>query len=92
MVELARALMASGWLAPNHEWPSTPTTLQPGEDLLPMLADAAQCSASLAEHTKQPIERIAKDTQRDHYLNAVDAKAYGLVDEILERPPKEKKK
>jgi ATP-dependent Clp protease protease subunit len=46
----------------------------------------------LADHTKQPIERIAKDTQRDHYLNAVDAKAYGLVDEILERPPKEKKK
>ena len=46
----------------------------------------------LAEHTKQPIERIAKDTQRDHYLNSVDAKAYGLVDEILERAPKEKKK
>ena len=46
----------------------------------------------LADHTKQPIERIARDTQRDHYLNAVDAKAYGLVDEILERPPKEKKK
>lgn len=46
----------------------------------------------LAQHTKQPIERIAKDTQRDHYLTSVDAKAYGLVDEILDRPAKEKKK
>jgi ATP-dependent Clp protease protease subunit len=46
----------------------------------------------LARHTGQPIERIAKDTQRDHYMNAVEAKAYGLVDEILDRPPKERKK
>ncbi len=46
----------------------------------------------LARHTGQPVERIAKDTQRDHYLTSEDAKAYGLVDEILDRPPKEKKK
>ncbi len=52
MVELARALIASGWLAPSHEWPSIPTSLKPGDDLLPMLADAVQCSASLPEHTK----------------------------------------
>ncbi|MCA9059379.1 MAG: ATP-dependent Clp protease proteolytic subunit [Planctomycetaceae bacterium] len=46
----------------------------------------------LADHTKQPIERIAKDTQRDHYLTSAEAQAYGLVDEILERQVKEKKK
>lgn len=46
----------------------------------------------LARHTGQPVERIAKDTQRDHYLTSAEAKAYGLVDEILQRPPKEKKK
>jgi len=46
----------------------------------------------LASHTGQPIDRIAKDTQRDHYMNAVEAKAYGLVDEVLERPPKERRK
>jgi len=45
----------------------------------------------LAQHTKQPIERIAKDTQRDHYLTAVEAKAYGLVDEVLERTLDKKK-
>jgi ATP-dependent Clp protease protease subunit len=46
----------------------------------------------LARHTGQPIERIARDTQRDHYLTSVDAKAYGLVDEILDRPAKERRK
>jgi len=37
----------------------------------------------LAQHTGQPIERIAKDTNRDHYMTAVEAKEYGLVDGIL---------
>lgn len=37
----------------------------------------------LSEHTGQPLEVIAKDTDRDRYLNAVQAKEYGLVDEIL---------
>lgn len=37
----------------------------------------------LADHTGQPIERIAKDTDRDRYLTAAEAKEYGLVDDIL---------
>ena len=37
----------------------------------------------LAHHTGQPIERIAKDTDRDFYMNAEEAKDYGLVDDIL---------
>lgn len=41
----------------------------------------------LASHTGQPIERIAKDTDRDRYLTALEAKEYGLVDEILTKPP-----
>lgn len=41
----------------------------------------------LASHTGQPVERIAKDTDRDRYLNAAEAKEYGLVDEILTKPP-----
>ena len=39
----------------------------------------------LANHTGQPIERIAKDTDRDRYLTANEAKDYGLVDDILTR-------
>jgi ATP-dependent Clp protease protease subunit len=46
----------------------------------------------LARHTGQPVSRIAKDTQRDHYMTSAEAKAYGLVDEILQRPPKDVKK
>jgi len=37
----------------------------------------------LAEHTGQAIERIAKDTDRDFYMSAEEAKAYGVVDDIL---------
>ena len=37
----------------------------------------------LAEHTGQPIEQIAQDTDRDFYMTAEEAKAYGVVDDIL---------
>jgi ATP-dependent Clp protease, protease subunit len=37
----------------------------------------------LARHTGQPVERIARDTDRDFILDAEQARAYGLVDEIL---------
>ncbi|HEX3998500.1 MAG TPA: ATP-dependent Clp protease proteolytic subunit [Pirellulales bacterium] len=43
----------------------------------------------LADHTGQPIERIAKDTDRDRYLTAAESKEYGLVDDILTKPPKQ---
>ncbi len=41
----------------------------------------------IAEHSGQKIEKIAEDTDRDFFLNAQEAKEYGLVDEILKRPP-----
>ncbi|HUE70234.1 MAG TPA: ATP-dependent Clp protease proteolytic subunit [Pirellulaceae bacterium] len=41
----------------------------------------------LARHTSQPIERIAKDTDRDYFLGAEEAKKYGVVDEILSKMP-----
>lgn len=36
--------------------------------------------------TGQPMEKIEHDTDRDFWLNPTDAKAYGLIDEILDRP------
>jgi ATP-dependent Clp protease protease subunit len=42
----------------------------------------------LAKHTGQPIEVIARDTDRDRYLTALQAKDYGLVDEVLSKPPR----
>jgi len=41
----------------------------------------------LAKHSGQPIERVAKDTERDRYLSAVQAKEYGLVDEVVGHMP-----
>jgi ATP-dependent Clp protease protease subunit len=39
----------------------------------------------MAKHTGQPIERIEKDTDRDNFLSAADAQAYGLIDKVLEK-------
>jgi len=41
----------------------------------------------LAEHTGQPLEKVQKDTDRDFYLSAGEAKKYGLIDEVI-RPKK----
>ncbi|HOA35951.1 MAG TPA: ATP-dependent Clp endopeptidase proteolytic subunit ClpP [Bacillota bacterium] len=41
----------------------------------------------LASHTGQPVERIARDTDRDFFISAEEAKEYGLVDEILVHRP-----
>jgi ATP-dependent Clp protease protease subunit len=41
----------------------------------------------IAAHTGQPFDRIAKDTDRDFFLGAEEAKAYGVVDDILMKPP-----
>ena len=40
--------------------------------------------AILASHTGQPLERIQTDTDRDRFMEASEARAYGLVDEVLE--------
>lgn len=42
----------------------------------------------VSEHTGQPMERIARDSDRDFYLDALAAKEYGLIDEILTRSEK----
>ncbi len=37
----------------------------------------------LAKHTGQDLERIAQDTDRDYFMSAVEAKEYGIVDEVF---------
>jgi ATP-dependent Clp protease protease subunit len=41
----------------------------------------------LSSHTGQTVEKIAKDTDRDFFLSPEEAKEYGLVDDILTKPP-----
>jgi ATP-dependent Clp protease protease subunit len=42
----------------------------------------------LANHTGQTYEKIDKDSDRDYWLRASEAKAYGLIDEVLDRNSK----
>ena len=41
----------------------------------------------LAERTGQPLEKIERDTDRDYFLEADEAKAYGLVDQVIAKRP-----
>ena len=45
---------------------------------------SAKCMAILAQHTGQPYEKIKRDSDRDYYMTAQEAKEYGIVDEVLE--------
>ena len=42
----------------------------------------------MAKHTGQPVEIIKRDTERDFFMDAKEAVAYGLVDQVLEIPQK----
>jgi ATP-dependent Clp protease protease subunit len=39
----------------------------------------------IAERTGQPIEKVEKDTDRDYFMSAQEAKEYGIIDSIIER-------
>jgi ATP-dependent Clp protease protease subunit len=46
----------------------------------------------LAEHTGQPVEKIAAETERDRYMSADEAREYGLIDEVLQEEEKKEDK
>lgn len=50
-----------------------------------LLRTKAKMNKILAEKTGQPLEKIEKDTERDYYMTAEEAKEYGLVDQVLEK-------
>ena len=60
---------------PRPEW-----NLIPPKEILRLREELNQI---ISHHTGQPIERIAEDTERDRYMTAVQAKEYGLIDEVL---------
>lgn len=39
----------------------------------------------LADNTHQPLEKIYEDTERDNFLSAIEAKEYGLIDDIIKK-------
>lgn len=46
----------------------------------------------LAEHTGTSVDKIGKDSDRDYYMTALEAKAYGIVDHVIEFKAREAKK
>jgi ATP-dependent Clp protease protease subunit len=52
-----------------------------------ILKTREQLNRILAEKTGQPLEKIERDTERDYYLSADEAKEYGLVDEVIAKRP-----
>ena len=48
-----------------------------------ILKTRAKLNRLLAEHTGKSIEEIEKDTERDNYLTAEEACAYGLIDKVI---------
>jgi ATP-dependent Clp protease protease subunit len=48
-----------------------------------ILASKKRLNEIMAECTNQPLEKIAADSERDFYMSAEEAKAYGLIDEVI---------
>lgn len=42
----------------------------------------------LVRHTKQPLKKIEADTERDFYMSGEEARAYGIIDDVVTRGPK----
>lgn len=57
-------------------------------EAMEILDNRKKLAEILAHHTGQTFERIMKDWERNFYLSAEEAKAYGLVDAVVTRPPK----
>lgn len=55
-----------------------------------ILKERSRLNEILVKHTGQPLSVIEKETDRDRYFHADDAKAFGLVDEVLQKPDAKK--
>ncbi len=50
-----------------------------------ILKTREQLNRILAERTGQPLERIARDTERDYYMTAQETQEYGLIDQVISK-------
>jgi ATP-dependent Clp protease protease subunit len=57
-----------------------------------VLNEKATLNQILSKHTGRPEDQIEAETERDHYFTAIEAKEFGLVDEVLAKITEEKKK
>jgi ATP-dependent Clp protease protease subunit len=100
----AAVILAAGTKGKRHALPHAKVMLhQPWGGITGQAADIkiqaeevlkakAMINEILAEHTGQPIDKIAAETERDRYMTAEEAKQYGLIDEVLHKEEKKKEK
>ena len=50
-----------------------------------ILKTKARMNRMLSENTGQPLEKIQKDVERDYFMDALEAKEYGIIDKVIER-------
>ena len=51
-----------------------------------ILRSKAKLNQILAENTGKPVEEVERDTERDNFMSAEEAKAYGLIDAVITKP------
>jgi ATP-dependent Clp protease protease subunit len=96
---MAAVLLAAGEKGKRHALPNSRVLLhQPLGGVQGQASDIeihareivkirARLNDILAAHTGQPLDRIAKDTDRDYYMGAGEALAYGVVDQVVGKRP-----
>jgi ATP-dependent Clp protease, protease subunit len=57
-----------------------------------IMKDRHRLNEILAKHTSQPVEAIARETERDRFFDPLEAKAFGLVDDVLQKAAQELQK
>jgi ATP-dependent Clp protease protease subunit len=73
----ARIMIHQPWIG-GIQGPATDINIQAQE----ILKSRDLLNEILAQHTGQPLEEIARDTDRDYYMSAEESRAYGLVDSV----------
>jgi ATP-dependent Clp protease protease subunit len=76
--EHARVLIHQPLISGNMYGPASDIQIQAEE----MLRTRENLNKILADHTGQTLQKIAEDTDRDYFMSADEAKAYGIVDEV----------
>ena len=79
MLPNSRAMIHQPW--GGFQGQATDISIQARE----MLSTRERLNRILADHTGQPIEKIQTDTERDNFMGAEAAIAYGLIDKMLEK-------
>lgn len=79
--EHARVLIHQPLVSGNMFGPASDLQIQAEE----MLRIRDNLNEILAQHSGQPVKKIAEDTDRDYFMSAEEAKNYGLIDKVVKR-------